>query len=174
MRTFVALSLAFFTFGTLATLSAPAARAAGKAQLGPGLVVRDPNFYKLLAPNSQMRCPFVRDKNYVIVVSRGDGDEIRVVLEKSGKVEEPTAWTGTIKKEDLSGAQVAHYRRDGQYGFVKELTISRRRSHEAGYGLPALFSEMTELWSKDEKGEDKKDLYLDGSFRLACEAPLPR
>lgn len=167
MRTFVALSLAFLSLGSLA------AHAAGKALPGPGLVVRDPNFYKLLSPHSQMRCPFVRDKNFVIVVSRGAGEEIRVVLERGGKVEEPTAWSGTIKKEDISGAQVAHYRREGQYGFVKELTISRRRSYEAGYGLPALFSEMTELWSKDEKGEDKKDLYLDGSFRLACEAPSP-
>lgn len=166
MRNLVALMLAL-------SFSSAALAAGAKASQG-GLVLRDPNFYQLLEKNSRMRCPFVRDSSFVLVVSRGEGEEIRVVLEKGGKVEEPTAWTGTIKKEDLSGAQVAHYRREGQYGHHFELTVSRRRSYEYNYGLPAMFTQMTELWSKDAEGNEKKDLYLDGSFRLACEAPLPR
>lgn len=156
----------------LLLISSPAL-AAGKAQ-SYGITVRDPHFYKVFEKNTRMRCSYMRDKDYGLIAERGDGDEIRVSLIKGGVAEGPSsAWVGAIKKEDHTGTQVSRYSREGQYGRHFELVVGRRRSHEHSYGLPAMLTLMTELWSKDEAGQDKKDLYLDGTFRLSCEPPLP-
>jgi hypothetical protein len=156
-----------------ALLASSSAFAAGKPQ-SYGITVRDPHFYKVFQKNTRMRCSYMRDKAYGLIAERGDSDEIRVILLKNGVAEGPaTGWVGAIKKEDHTGTQVSRYSREGQYGRRFELVVGKRRSYEHSYGLPATLTLMTELWSKDEAGQDKKDLYLDGNFRLTCEPPLP-
>ncbi len=165
MRTPVILAFLAFTF--LAP-SAPATAAGG-------IVLRDPHFYDILQKNSRMRCLQMRDNRFGFLVERGDSDEIHVHVITDGKVEgEQSAWVGNILEDDHTGTKIGRYEREGKYGHRVIFVIGKRRSYENHYQLPGMLMQITELWSKDEKGEDKKDTYLDGTFRLACEAPLPR
>lgn len=138
-----------------------------------GLVLRDPTYYNVLPKNSRVLCSYMRDESFGVQLERGDEDEVKVTLITNGVNEgEKSAYRMKIKKNAYDSMTLRHESRQGELGQFREITILKRRSYEYRYGLPGMLSSMSAMYSKDQDGKEKEELYPDGSFRISCQAPL--
>ena len=152
---------------------APFALAASSG--GFKLQLNDPLFYRVLEPNTKLECRHIKDKSYGVIFERGKGPEVRVSLITNNKREdEKSSFKVAVKSDNHEQLVLYAENRTGDTGRFYDIKIKKRRSPEAAYGLPAMMTIASAIFVKEEDGKERRDLYLDGVFRMGCKPQLLR
>lgn len=132
--------------------------------------LHDPTYYPVLAKNSKLDCRYASDDNFGFLFERGETNDIRVSLITNNVNEgDKSAFVAVIKNEAHIGFHLYHYSRKGDFGTFIEFELRNQRNPRLGYRFSGLAMMVSAIYSKDENGNEKEELYPDFSRTIACQ-----